>query len=36
MKITGKAWNALTIGEKLAVLSGAVAANKKGIKYVGK
>lgn len=29
MFITGKGWNALTLGEKLAVLSNAVATNKK-------
>lgn len=32
MKIFGKDWNALTLGEKLAILSNAVANNKKRAK----
>ena len=37
MKITAKSWNSLTLGEKLAILSNAVATNKKrkAIKHVG-
>lgn len=32
MKIIGRDWNVLTLGEKLAILSNAVATNKKRVK----